>query len=242
MQANDGLTAVQIFSQVHQPNSEPAGEGGFDRLFVDGGTDEIHPGGGLIIPCLVFIQVCRGDYVLFDEVLIPFQILQGQGGLAFQTEEDAAGNADRTPREGIGVDVGCIDGDEAVGHVGPVGDGDDLSADAVDVSDEGAVLAGSIGMLASASVGGKRPSGAYVGLYEPVHGSAPDIAGKGVANPLAAILTMGMMVAHIGLVDEAARIERAVKDCLDARECTVDVGGTLGTAATGDAVVRRLKG
>ena len=62
------------------------------------------------------------------------------------------------------------------------------------------------------------------------------------ANPFAAILTVGMMVEHIGLGTAGRRIEGAVKACLEAEECTVDVGGRLGTAATGDAVVRRLDG
>src|SRR5437763_5606814 len=64
------------------------------------------------------------------------------------------------------------------------------------LSDEGAVLAGSIGMLPSASIGDQRPSGAWVGLYEPVHGSAPDIAGQNKANPLGAIGSGADMVAY----------------------------------------------
>jgi 3-isopropylmalate dehydrogenase len=77
-------------------------------------------------------------------------------------------------------------------------------------------------------------------MFEPVHGSAPKYAGMDRANPLGAILTMGMLIAHLGFESEADRVERAVRDCLDARECTVDVGGELGARATGDAVVRRL--
>ena len=64
------------------------------------------------------------------------------------------------------------------------------------LSDEGAVLAGSIGMLPSASIGPKRPSGAWVGLYEPVHGSAPDIAGQNKANPLGAIGSIAAIPFH----------------------------------------------
>ena len=72
------------------------------------------------------------------------------------------------------------------------------------LSDEGAVLAGSIGMLPSASIGGKRPSGAWVGLYEPVHGSAPDIAGQNKANPLGAIGSVGALLEYsFGLTTEA---------------------------------------
>jgi len=77
-------------------------------------------------------------------------------------------------------------------------------------------------------------------MFEPVHGSAPKYAGKELANPFGAILTAGMMLAHSGLAEPAAWIERAVTDCLEAEECTRDVGGALGTAATGDAVVRHL--
>ncbi|HZU26766.1 MAG TPA: 3-isopropylmalate dehydrogenase, partial [Bryobacteraceae bacterium] len=75
------------------------------------------------------------------------------------------------------------------------------------LSDEGAVLAGSIGMLPSASLGEKRPSGAWVGLYEPVHGSAPDIAGQDKANPLAAIGSVAAMLEYsFGLKEEAAAV------------------------------------
>jgi 3-isopropylmalate dehydrogenase len=103
------------------------------------------------------------------------------------------------------------------------------------VTDLGAQLQGGLGLAASGNIHPGRTS-----MFEPVHGSAPKYAGADRANPLAAILTMGMMVEHIGLPDDAARIEQAVKACLEARECTVDVGGTLGTAATGDAVAARL--
>jgi 3-isopropylmalate dehydrogenase len=103
------------------------------------------------------------------------------------------------------------------------------------VTDLGAQLQGGLGLAASGNIHPGATS-----MFEPVHGSAPKYAGADRANPLAAILTMGMMLAHIGLNAEAARIEQAVKACVDARECTVDVGGRLGTAATGDAVVQRL--
>src|SRR3954453_21836892 len=75
------------------------------------------------------------------------------------------------------------------------------------LSDEGAVLAGSIGMLPSASIGDRRPSGAWVGLYEPVHGSAPDIAGQNKANPLGAIGSVAAMLEYsFGLVKEARSV------------------------------------
>ncbi len=86
------------------------------------------------------------------------------------------------------------------------------------LSDEAAMLTGSIGMLPSASIGGK------VGMYEPVHGSAPDIAGKDMANPLAAILTVALMLRHsLDQGDAAERIEKAVGDVLDEGYRTADI-------------------
>jgi len=103
------------------------------------------------------------------------------------------------------------------------------------VTDLGAQLQGGLGMAASGNLHPGRTS-----MFEPVHGSAPKYAGTDRANPFAAILTAAMMLDHVGDHAEAARIETAVVECLEARECTPDVGGRLGTAATGDAVVRRL--
>jgi 3-isopropylmalate dehydrogenase len=105
------------------------------------------------------------------------------------------------------------------------------------VTDLGAQLQGGLGMAASGNIHPGATS-----MFEPVHGSAPKYAGTDRANPFAAILTAGMMVEHIGLESEGKRIEAAVKTCLEERECTADVGGRLGTAAAGDAVVRRLVG
>ena len=78
------------------------------------------------------------------------------------------------------------------------------------------------------------------GLFEPVHGSAPDIAGKGVVNPVGAIWSAAMMVRHLGFQAEANAIEEAIQSALRARECTRDVGGDLSTSQAGDAVARRL--
>jgi len=103
------------------------------------------------------------------------------------------------------------------------------------VTDLGAQLQGGLGMAASGNIHPGRTS-----MFEPVHGSAPKYAGKDHANPFAAILTAAMMLEHTGLGDAAQRIERAVGACLDAHECTRDLGGELGTAATGDVVVRRM--
>ena len=86
------------------------------------------------------------------------------------------------------------------------------------LSDEAAVIAGSMGMLASASLGGK------VGLYEPVHGSAPDIAGKGVANPLGAIASAALLLRHSGHLEQEAReVESAIRTVLDAGYRTPDL-------------------
>jgi 3-isopropylmalate dehydrogenase len=86
------------------------------------------------------------------------------------------------------------------------------------LSDEAAVISGSLGMLASATIGGK------VGLYEPVHGSAPDIAGKGIANPLGAIATGAMLLRHSAGLEQGARdIEDAIREVLDAGHRTADL-------------------
>jgi 3-isopropylmalate dehydrogenase len=92
------------------------------------------------------------------------------------------------------------------------------------LSDEGAVLAGSIGMLPSASIGDQRPSGAWVGLYEPVHGSAPDIAGQNKANPLGAIGSVAAMLSYsFGLQEEAAAVEAAIEAVLRSGRVTADL-------------------
>lgn len=112
------------------------------------------------------------------------------------------------------------------------------------LSDEGAVLAGSIGMLPSASIGGKRESGAFVGLYEPVHGSAPDIAGQNKANPLGAIGSVGAMLEYsFGLKDEAGAVSRAMEAVLDSGHVTADLrpaGAPATTQQVGDSVCAAL--
>lgn len=109
------------------------------------------------------------------------------------------------------------------------------------LSDEAAILAGSMGMLASASMGGK------VGLYEPVHGTAPDIAGQGVANPIAAVLSAAMLLRYsLDRVDDADRVERAVRRVLENGHRTRDIaepgGKTVGTREMGDLIVGALEG
>ena len=103
------------------------------------------------------------------------------------------------------------------------------------LSDLGAQLAGGLGLSPSGNIHPGR-----IGLFEPVHGSAPDLAGRDLANPFAAILTSGLMLEHLGRPDLGKRLEHAVRDCIVAGETTADLGGTLGTVAAGDAVVRRL--
>ena len=105
------------------------------------------------------------------------------------------------------------------------------------LSDEAAQLTGSLGMLPSASLGAAgRP-----GLYEPIHGAAPDIAGKGWANPLATILSFEMALRwSLGRPDLADRLGAAVKGALDAGARTRDIGGSLSTAEMGDAVLSLL--
>jgi 3-isopropylmalate dehydrogenase len=99
------------------------------------------------------------------------------------------------------------------------------------------MCAGSIGMLPSASLDAKAK-----GLYEPIHGSAPDIAGQGKANPLAAILSAAMMLRYsLGQADVADRIEAAVAGALAGGARTPDLGGTLTTTAMGDAVIGALQ-
>ena len=112
------------------------------------------------------------------------------------------------------------------------------------LSDEGAVLAGSIGMLPSASIGDKKASGAWVGLYEPVHGSAPDIAGQNKANPLGAIGSVAAMLEYsFGLKEEAAALNTAIEKVLDGGKVTADLkpaGTPATTAEVGDQVVAAL--
>jgi 3-isopropylmalate dehydrogenase len=104
------------------------------------------------------------------------------------------------------------------------------------LTDEAAVLAGSIGLLPSASLG-KGP-----GLYEPIHGSAPDIAGKGIANPLGTIASVAMMLrSSLGLPQEADKVERAIDQVLDQGHRTPDLGGNVTTSQMGDHVCRALE-
>jgi 3-isopropylmalate dehydrogenase len=116
------------------------------------------------------------------------------------------------------------------------------------LSDEAAMLTGSIGMLPSASLGGEGPSGDGAGdgrgpgVFEPVHGSAPDLAGAGIANPLAMFLSAAMLLRHgLELESEAAAVESAVQRALDAGLRTPDLGGDAGTAQATRAVLDNIE-
>jgi 3-isopropylmalate dehydrogenase len=105
------------------------------------------------------------------------------------------------------------------------------------LSDEASVLAGSLGMLPSAALGEGT-----LGLYEPIHGSAPDIAGQGKANPMATVLSVAMLLRNsLGLADEAAAVEAAVGRTLSAGTRTGDLGGTASTTEVGEAICTALR-
>jgi 3-isopropylmalate dehydrogenase len=108
------------------------------------------------------------------------------------------------------------------------------------LTDEASMLAGSLGLLPSASLGDGK-----AGVYEPIHGSAPDIAGKGIANPYATILSAAMLLRHsLGLFDEADCIERSVDGALNAHAFTADLssnGKHLSTTEAAQAVIEQMQ-
>jgi 3-isopropylmalate dehydrogenase len=108
------------------------------------------------------------------------------------------------------------------------------------LTDEGAMLASSLGVLPSASIGDGRR-----GLYEPIHGSAPDIAGKGIANPVGTILSVAMLLRHsLGLEAEAAAVEAAISAAIDEGARTADIAekgrAAISTRQMGDVVLTKL--
>jgi 3-isopropylmalate dehydrogenase len=105
------------------------------------------------------------------------------------------------------------------------------------ITDLGAQLQGGIGMAASGNI-----NPASVCMFEPVHGSAPRYAGRNVANPMGAIMSVQMMLSHLGWNEEAVLIETAVQECVRAGQCTDDLGGALGTKQVGAAVCERVSG
>jgi 3-isopropylmalate dehydrogenase len=113
------------------------------------------------------------------------------------------------------------------------------------LTDEASMLAGSLGMLPSASLGALRSDGTGLGMYEPIHGSAPDIAGKGIANPIGMLRCTAMLLRHsLGLEREAAALEAAVAGAIDAGLRTADIVSpgerALSTREMADAVLERL--
>ena len=110
------------------------------------------------------------------------------------------------------------------------------------LSDLASMLTGSLGMLPSATIGATKAERFNPAVYEPIHGSAPDIAGKGTANPMAQILSVAMMLRlSLGMPREAAQVEQACIDALAAGARTPDLGGNLSTAQVGDAVLAKLE-
>jgi tartrate dehydrogenase/decarboxylase/D-malate dehydrogenase len=105
------------------------------------------------------------------------------------------------------------------------------------LSDLGGAIAGSLGIAASANIDPERRAPS---MFEPVHGSAPDIAGQGIANPIAAVWSAAMMLEHLGLNDEAARVMRAIEWTTENGPRTPDLGGVATTKAVGDAIVEAL--
>ncbi len=116
------------------------------------------------------------------------------------------------------------------------------------ISDEASVIPGSLGLLPSASLSGipstdenGRPS-LCNGIYEPIHGSAPDIAGKGVVNPVAAILSVGMLLRYsLGMVKEAGKVDEAVRKVIEMGITTRDIGGEASTGEVGDKIAEELE-
>jgi 3-isopropylmalate dehydrogenase len=111
------------------------------------------------------------------------------------------------------------------------------------LTDEAAQVTGSIGLIPSASLGAKKTKHGVFGLYEPSHGSAPDIAGKGIANPTALLMAAGMMLDHVKRKDLGDRLRQTIDDVLNKDMVrTGDLGGTAGTDQYAKALVARVKG
>ncbi|MDH5493570.1 MAG: 3-isopropylmalate dehydrogenase [Myxococcales bacterium] len=104
------------------------------------------------------------------------------------------------------------------------------------VTDLGAALQGGMGLAASGNVHPGR-----VSMFEPVHGSAPPLAGKDLANPLATVLTVGMLLSHLGWAEDEALLIELVREAIETRHCTREAGGELGTQATGDWILQQLE-
>jgi 3-isopropylmalate dehydrogenase len=105
------------------------------------------------------------------------------------------------------------------------------------LTDLGAAIQGGLGLAASGNIHPGR-----VSLFEPVHGSAPPIAGQGIANPVGAILTSAMMLEYLGHHEASLEVEKAVGEAIASDETTRDLGGKLSTEEVGTAICRRLRG
>jgi tartrate dehydrogenase/decarboxylase/D-malate dehydrogenase len=105
------------------------------------------------------------------------------------------------------------------------------------LSDLGSALAGSLGIAASANL---NPEGRFPSMFEPVHGSAPDIAGQGIANPIGAIWSASLMLDHLGLPGEAAQVMRAIEATTAKGVLTPDLGGAVSTADVTSAIIANL--
>lgn len=103
------------------------------------------------------------------------------------------------------------------------------------LTDLGAAIQGGLGLASSGNIHPGR-----VSMFEPVHGSAPPLAGKGVANPIGAILTLSMMLEYLGFHLESKDVERAVREVVAANETTRDLGGQLSTHEAGESIISRL--
>lgn len=111
------------------------------------------------------------------------------------------------------------------------------------ITDEASMIPGSLGLLPSASLSGVPDGkGLCNGIYEPIHGSAPDIAGKGIVNPIAAILSMAMLLLYsLNMPKESTLVETAVKIVIESGVSTADIGGSASTKEVGDAVAQELE-
>ena len=104
------------------------------------------------------------------------------------------------------------------------------------ITDLAAALQGGLGMAASGNI---HPG--KISMFEPVHGSAPPIAGKNIANPFGSILTAAMMLDHLGMTAEASKIEKAVLEAVREKKTTQDVGGRLGTREAAESIIQRIQ-
>ena len=179
---------------------------------------------------------------------LAFRAAEGRRGLVTSVDKANVLESSRLWRQ-IATDIGKVNADVALDHMlvdtaamrlvtGPawldVVVTENMFGDIL--TDEASVLAGSMGMLPSASIGEKGP-----GLYEPIHGSAPDIAGKGIANPVGTILSAAMLLRHsLDLPAEAAAIEAAVDRTITEGCRTADLGGKLTTREMAAEILKRL--